>query len=383
MEEAKELLTTPPAGKTFTALEAGYDFTCGLETGGGVSCWGMGVGQLDAPVGFFTTLSVNPNGFHACALRSDAAPVCWGNDTYGVASAPGGSFASVDAGDTMACGLRTDGTPYCIGEPRSHTGSNTAGVVGARVESELRLSDGSYTYVSSHPLYGHGAPVCGVGTGGAVVCEAGKDIYGKPNQMDGRYEWDIPAGSFTAVGVGDQFACGLKTGGAIACWGTRRMEGELDAVAEVPSGSFTSLSVGVHHACGLATDGSITCWGSRDTQGRPPPKGSFTAVSVGSSLTCALKSEDGSLVCWGGQSGTEGAAPPEGDFTAVSVGMWHACGLRPGGVAECWIWETQPGHGLGQAAPPSGVFTSVSAGNSFTCGIRPDTSLVCWGWMVR
>ncbi len=368
----EELLTTPPEGSAFAAVEAGANFTCGLEESGNISCWG--VTNLDVPPGSFSSLSVNAQAYHACGLRSDGAPVCFGNDTYGVATAPGGSFASVDAGDTMLCGLRAGGGAYCIGEPRTHNRNLDA--------SKLELPEGSYSHVSSHSVADGAAPVCGI-AGGAVVCENGLNVYGEPNES---YEWEIPAGSFTSVGVGSlfgaPFACGLATGGAAVCWGAAGFAEDADVIKKVPSGPFTSLSVGAFHVCGLG-GGSITCWGRQDSQGRLPPSGSFSAVSVGSHLTCALKSEDHSLVCWGGDSGRASAALPEGAFDAVSVGVNHACGLRPSGAAECWAWGSLAEHDLGQADPPGGTFTNIAAGNDFTCGIRPDTSLVCWGWMVR
>ena len=53
---------------------------------------------------------------HACALRFDGIPVCWGDDRYGQASPPEGErFAVIDAGGGHTCALRFDGTPVCWG----------------------------------------------------------------------------------------------------------------------------------------------------------------------------------------------------------------------------------------------------------------------------
>jgi chitinase len=58
---------------------------------------------------------VSAGSAHACALRTDRTVACWGDDTEGEASPPGGTFAAVSAGTNNTCGLKTDRTVACWG----------------------------------------------------------------------------------------------------------------------------------------------------------------------------------------------------------------------------------------------------------------------------
>jgi alpha-tubulin suppressor-like RCC1 family protein len=65
--------------------------------------------------------------------------------------------------------------------------------------------------------------------------------------------------------VGQDFTCGVKTDGTIACWGADDL-GQL----RPPPGTFTAISAGDYYACALGTDGVIACWGD-DSQGVSHP----------------------------------------------------------------------------------------------------------------
>jgi Regulator of chromosome condensation (RCC1) repeat len=63
--------------------------TCGVRTDGTLACWGDdSAGQSTPPGGTFTTVSAGGN--HACAVRTDGGVVCWGQDTSGQSSVPVG-----------------------------------------------------------------------------------------------------------------------------------------------------------------------------------------------------------------------------------------------------------------------------------------------------
>ena len=77
-----------------------------------------------------------------------------------------------------------------------------------------------------------------------------------------------PAGTFSLVSEGSDFACGVRNNGAVACWG--------DGVARAPpSGTFSSVSAGSDFACGVRTDGTIACWGENRFGQATPPAGPF------------------------------------------------------------------------------------------------------------
>ena len=74
------------------------------------------------------------------------------------------------------------------------------------------------------------------------------------------------AGSFKSVSAGDPYACGVKTDGAVACWGDDRSGG-----ATPPEGRFESVDAGRGYTCGVKTDGSVACWGKNNYGQSTPP----------------------------------------------------------------------------------------------------------------
>ena len=54
-------------------------------------------------------------GDHTCGIRAGGTLWCWGDNTYGEASPPGGVFSSVAVGDSFACGIRPSARVECWG----------------------------------------------------------------------------------------------------------------------------------------------------------------------------------------------------------------------------------------------------------------------------
>ena len=251
--------------------------------------------------------------------------------------------------------------------------------VDARVGRWLRSTEitisaapaAGFVAISAGPEY-----TCAIRAGsGAIECW-GRNT--RPIRNEETEEWeeiyvgraDAPAGSFTAVSVGYEHACGLRESGAIECWG-RNQYGQ----STPPAGRFTAVSAGSgsNYTCGLRENGAIQCWGN-DTDGRTDaPAGWFGAVSAGGAHTCGLR-ENGAIECWGGNS--EGQADaPAGSFIAIAAGSVHTCALHTNGAIQCWGRNS-----LGQADAPAGWFGAVSAGGDHTCGLRENGAIECWGW---
>jgi hypothetical protein len=86
----------------------------------------------------------------------------------------------------------------------------------------------------------------------------------------------------------------------------------------------------VDHPCGVRTDGAIACWG-QDIADIPPPAGTFTSVS----WPCGLRT-DGTIACWGSDNHGQNT-PPVGVFVAISSSPWgYTCALDGAGVTSCW-----------------------------------------------
>jgi alpha-tubulin suppressor-like RCC1 family protein len=276
----------PPPSSSLDPVAAGPSGGCGVQAAGNVVCWGSnGNGRL--PGGAFSaigagsairmdgTLAADVSGYPSgafralgdgngsCAIRTEGTLACWGNDYYGEAEPPAGTFLAVGNGQSHRCAVRTDHTLACWG-------TNAVG--------EGSPPSGTFDDVSAGANFG-----CGVRSDGTLAC------WG--NLTGGQAA--VPVGTFRAISATYMFACGLRTDGTLACWGDNSVH-----QASPPAGVFTAVSAGVEHACALDASGEVTCWGASDFGETNPPPGPFIAVSAGSHSTCALR-PDRTLVCFG------------------------------------------------------------------------------------
>ena len=83
------------------------------------------------------------------------------------------------------------------------------------------------------------------------------------------------SGPFIQITAGYGFACGLRRGGTVACWGA-----DSHGEAKPPSGKFAQVSAGSDFACGVRASGRLACWGDRMFGETSSPSGIFTRVSV-------------------------------------------------------------------------------------------------------
>lgn len=242
---------------------------------------------------------VTAGDIHTCTTRADATVVCWGDDTFGQADPPEGTFKAVDAGAIHTCAITTDGTVACWGD-------NSLG--------QADPPDGAFRAISAG--WGHS---CAAAVDGAISCW-GDDIYGRT---------DAPAGIYTAVTAGAAHSCAITAEGAIACWGWNHY-GQTDA----PTGVFQAVAAGAFHSCALAADGAIACWGWNEHGQIDAPTGVFQAVTVGWDHGCAIGA-DSAIACWGVDDKGQ-ASPPAGAFRAISAGWEHTCAIRVDGAVACW-----------------------------------------------
>ncbi len=226
---------------------------------------------------------------------------------------------------------------------------------------------------------------CGLQAGGDVACWGGRSSLFCVEVGDGQAECTeenlaasaAPAGKFVAVDAGSNFACGVRVGGVLECWG--RLRG--DVAGSPPAGKFVAVDAGVGPACGIRVGGEVECWvpglgGVGWPSDVPVPEGAFSSVSVGGSHVCGVR-VGGEVACW--SAGAPGwGSPRNGLFSSVSAGLFHTCGIRVDATVACW------GDGeFGRASPAEGEFVSVSAGGPFSCGVRTGGDVACWGLADR
>lgn len=134
-----------PAVNDATSLAVGAGFSCAVRASGAVWCWGgntygelgsgtataMPRGTPAAVVGISDAIAVAAGGYHACALRSTGAVVCWGENgagQLGASTAPSdrspspitvgslpSTIARIAAGSAHSCASTSGGSLYCWG----------------------------------------------------------------------------------------------------------------------------------------------------------------------------------------------------------------------------------------------------------------------------
>jgi hypothetical protein len=208
-----------------------------VRTDGSVACWGDdSYGKATPPAGTFTQVSAAYH--HTCGVRTDGTLACWGGDSYGKATPPAGTFTQVSAGTEHTCGVGTDGTLACWGSNYDITGTVWVG--------QATPPTGTFGQVSAGAWH-----TCGVRTDGTLACW-GRDDY---------WQATPPAGTFTQVSAGWNHTCGVRTDGTLACWGRDIWGRDIYGKATPPAGAFTQVSAGTEHTCGVRTNGTLACWG--------------------------------------------------------------------------------------------------------------------------
>lgn len=233
-----------PPERPFSDFAAGGLFSCGVDEG--ISCWGRAdEGQLDAPAGAPTLLAAGYA--HGCA-QIEGELRCWGRDDFGQASPPAVEAVALAAGGGHSCALSAGGL-QCWG--RDDLGQASFAPTG----EFLAVAAGS---LDSCVLDAAGLVRCASGwtRAGASALSVGRDHHCV--LVDGGAECDgleAPAGAFTALASGADFACGLDLDGEVACWG--------ELAEAPPAGPFLAIDADANgaHACALDEAGWLRCWG--------------------------------------------------------------------------------------------------------------------------
>jgi hypothetical protein len=320
----------------------------------------------------------------SCGIKTDATLWCWraaygvpGHDNWSIPEpAPltdTGPWTTVSTGNDHLCGLKADQTAWCWG-------GNYSGETG----------NGTRT---SNPVE-------------------------QPNQVAG-------GGTWSSLGAGHSYTCGLKTDGSAWCWGLNLNgillgQGQTHSTPTVQTTplpvvgghTFTSLAVGPGHTCGVATTGRAWCWGGGEAElGSTAPSssgpvevkgaGGWVSLTTGEHHTCGLRN-DGSAWCWGadefGQLGDGPGSPSffgaqspiadPGPWAALSANGDTTCGLKVDGTAWCWGANDDGEFGNGTKTnspvpvPVTGghSFASISVADTGACAVKADGTGWCWGY---
>ncbi len=384
--------------------------TCVVLNDGRAECWGendrgeVGDGTTEARwspvdvIGLGGEISmISMGGSFACALLEDGRVQCWGNNRIGQCGdgtqthglSPSYVFGlesgveSVTAGWAHTCAVTTDGAAKCWGN--NGNGQCGDGNVCTSAETPVDVvgldsdvsGDGGGIRVFGGPSSAAASSI------GATACPRPQDVAGLTSGV-------------RAISPG----CALLTTGAVTCWGTD-IVGLGSGVQAIDSSNNNPVYWGnTQKACALMDTGTVKCWLLQNDDGDPlaltPPapvpglSGEVTAVTVGGSYSdyyeghaCALLT-DGGVKCWGannnGQLGdgttTASATPVSvtalgGEAIAVAAGSEHTCAVLENGGVQCWgsNGDGQLGDGTReQSSVPVDVSNIADAAVAITAG---------------
>lgn len=396
-----------------TAIATGYYHSCALLPDSTVKCWGSNYdGELGNGTTSRETLPVNvlessgsilsgatgiaAGTYHTCALLSDGAAQCWGENTWGKlgdgtmtgrttpvavvgAVVPGAGATDIAVGDYHICALLSDGTAKCWGQGYYEQLGN--------VSRDLKspFPTAVYNLTGATAIAAGTYHTCALMADGTAECwgtsnrgELGTGYFGDHVAAPSPFLNVVGLTEATAIAARGENSCALVSDGTVKCWGANAY-GQLGlgyhpilrmATAETVLGpgevgylsGARAIAVGNLHACALLADGAAMCWGrnnygqlgdgtTNDAYSPVAVSGLSGAIAIaaGDSHTCALLF-DGTVKCWGlndhGQlgNGATSTTPQTAPITvagltgviAIAAGGYHTAALLADGTA--WGW---------------------------------------------
>lgn len=265
-----------------------YDKPTALYDGADSALYGVGVRRASA------------GGDFGCALTTEAAVVCWGNNSqsqYGNGTGSGPAYPAVPvkadgalAGKTVVdvkvglntgCALTSDGKVFCWGTQNAGNGAQGRAGTG-ETDNSVTLSEPKQIDMSG-VLAGETISQLGYGSvGGCVVTTTGKvacwgwsvdgalgsdfsDPYAFSPVLVDDSAW--PGETVTSIAVASVGGCALTDADNAYCWGRLTSPSSSTPVAVDMSpldgaGVARSITVGSASACVATSIGAVFCWGS-------------------------------------------------------------------------------------------------------------------------
>jgi alpha-tubulin suppressor-like RCC1 family protein len=297
MEPAAPGLASPPAGRQWAQLAAGWLHSCGLDTTRAMWCWGdnewgqLGTGDtVSSPhpilvTGLGAVATISAFGPTTCAITVAGAPYCWGPNWNGelgtgdttarltptkvsVSALATRTFTSIAPSDSHTCALDTARRAWCWGFNGS--GRLGTGDQAARLNPTLvtTAAGPAPEFVEVRTGVAH---TCAIDTQQRGWCwgQNGLGQLGISSTVHQSYPTQITVSAFTSVSPGDSHTCGLSTDGTAYCWGYNDY-GQLGTGDQVNRSEPTvvaglqnlvAVSSGYRRACAADQAGNAWCWG--------------------------------------------------------------------------------------------------------------------------
>ena len=307
---------------TFSDVTAGEFHSCGIldgqngQTEGEIVCWGAEFpddplnpqyvegGRTTPPDYFYPPTSalseVGSGLYFNCGLTDDGEMACWGGSPFMQSFAPG-PFETLTVGEWHTCAISADdGRIKCWGYDRNFQASGWTPGANEAVNTVTQYRENLTTAYSFKSLSASRLYTCGIldgragGADGTVLCW-GNNLYGQSAPPDN---------TFAAITASHTYGCGLlddqngQTAGEAACWG---LSFDFDVMTDVPADvTFTSISSADYHTCAVRSDNQlIECWGNAAFANTNDVEGiTFSSVYVTDRFSCGVTT-DNRVRCWG------------------------------------------------------------------------------------
>ena len=442
-----ETLLTPQqigAATDPIAVAAGAQHTCILSEGGGenIKCWGAdGSEQLGAGTPIGNATAIVAGGAFSCALATDDALYCWGDNRFGQlaiggntvratpAQVPGlAHVTALAAGGAHTCATADDASGaralFCWGANGSGQLGNGSSIdVAAATRISVAGTDRDRRRRARTPARSPPTSSSAAGAGAPRASSGNRpgSTWSSPSRPPPICLLPREATACSRLAAGAAHTCvGATISASVLCFGLN-VDGQLgngtfsDPGGPVPSllARSSSLAAGDAHTCALDDDGAVWCWGRGDegqlgdgagTEHASPtavPLGNgdatADAITAGAAHTCALAG--GRVLCWGRNAEGQLGAPLPAPLTmprvvsalpqarAVAAGGRHTCAIDDHAAVSCWGANEsgQLGNGTTDSSnipvPVAGLTNvdAIVAGGAHTCARRSDGTVWCWG----
>ncbi|VVB05818.1 unnamed protein product [Arabis nemorensis] len=193
-----------------------------------------------------------------------------------------------------------------------------------------------------------------------------------------------PDVSFSSIAAGDNFLCGIRSGGySLLCWdniGSYSLDPKRIYLNDTVL--LENLSIGDTQICATVNGtNTVKCWRSERTDQSTPINEGFRSISSGVGFSCGVSIRNQRVLCWGRDPVKSGRIQTGfGNTTMVSIfaGESHACGFNSTGNLIC-IGNNESGQ-LNVPSNQPNEYSKLSLGSNFTCATRNSNgSVICWG----